>query len=125
MGETPKLQMQDAAEMLWVVLANVSGGDWSKQTPEWQEAAARWRDHYFAVLKMEEMRAAEASHCTCVPVTAAGMMVRDRYCPAHGTPTVKVTVRGSRAPHFWTADSADQNRCAICGDGPWGIHRFQ
>jgi hypothetical protein len=42
--------MQDAAEMLWVVLANVSGGDWSKQTPEWQEAAARWRDNYFAAL---------------------------------------------------------------------------
>lgn len=40
-------QKDDAAEMLWVVLANVSGGDWEKQTPEWQEAAARWRDNYF------------------------------------------------------------------------------
>lgn len=39
--------MAAAAEMLWVVLANVSGGDWTKQTPEWQEAAARWRDNYF------------------------------------------------------------------------------
>ena len=43
--------MADAAEMLWVVLANVSGGDWTKQTPEWQEAAARWRDNYFDALK--------------------------------------------------------------------------
>jgi len=43
--------MTDAAEMLWVVLANVSGGDWTKQSPEWQEAAARWRDNYFASLK--------------------------------------------------------------------------
>lgn len=42
--------MADAAERLWVVLANVSGGDWTTQTQEWQEAAARWRDHYFAVL---------------------------------------------------------------------------
>jgi hypothetical protein len=41
----------DAAEMLWVVLANVSGGDWTKQTPEWQEAAARWRDYYFAAVE--------------------------------------------------------------------------
>lgn len=40
--------MADAAEMLWVVLANVSGGDWTKQSEEWQEAAARWRDNYFA-----------------------------------------------------------------------------
>lgn len=43
--------MSDAADMLWVVLANVSGGDWTKQTPDWQEAAARWRDNYFEALK--------------------------------------------------------------------------
>ena len=43
-------EMADAAEMLWVVLANVSEGDWTKQTAEWQEAAARWRDLYFAAL---------------------------------------------------------------------------
>lgn len=42
-------RLRDAAEMLWVVLANVSGGDWEKQTPEWQEAAARWRDNYYRV----------------------------------------------------------------------------
>jgi hypothetical protein len=46
--------MADAAEMLWVVLANVSGGDWNRQSPEWQEAAARWRDNYFAALKVTE-----------------------------------------------------------------------
>lgn len=44
--------MADAAEMLWVVLANVSGGDWSKQTPDWQEYAGRWRDYYFAAMKL-------------------------------------------------------------------------
>jgi hypothetical protein len=44
-------QMADAAEMLWVVLANVSGGDWTQQSAEWQDAAARWRDNYFAALK--------------------------------------------------------------------------
>lgn len=51
---TPDLKgadtMTDAAEMLWVVLASVSGGDWTQQPAEWQEAAARWRDNYFAVL---------------------------------------------------------------------------
>lgn len=46
----PQPAMTDAAEMLWIVLANVSGGDWTKQSPEWQEAAARWRDYYFAAL---------------------------------------------------------------------------
>lgn len=50
--ETPDgwQSMADAAEMLWIVLANVSVGDWSKQSPEWQEAAARWRDNYFKTL---------------------------------------------------------------------------
>jgi hypothetical protein len=36
----------DAAEMLWTAVANASNGDWSKQSPEWQEAARRWRDAY-------------------------------------------------------------------------------
>ena len=44
-------EFSDAAEMLWVVLANVSEGDWTKQTKEWQEAAAKWRDNYFKKLK--------------------------------------------------------------------------
>lgn len=42
-------ELSDAAEMLWVVLANVSGGDWSQQNQEWQEAAQKWRDNYFSV----------------------------------------------------------------------------
>jgi hypothetical protein len=48
--------MADAAEMLWVVLANVSGGNWTLQSPEWQEAAARWRDNYFAALTASQQR---------------------------------------------------------------------
>jgi len=48
---SPQQTMADAAEMLWIVLANVSEGDWTKQTPDWQEAAARRRDNYFAALK--------------------------------------------------------------------------
>src|SRR5438128_469908 len=49
-GRPEIARMADAAEMLWVVLASVSGGDWMQQSSEWQEAAARWRDNYFAVL---------------------------------------------------------------------------
>lgn len=44
-------ELLDAAEMLWVCLANVSGGDWSKQSQEWQEAAKKWRDNYFKVFE--------------------------------------------------------------------------
>jgi hypothetical protein len=32
----------------WVVIANASFGDWTKESKEWQKAAARWRDDYFA-----------------------------------------------------------------------------
>lgn len=49
-GSPAGQQMADAAEMLWVVLANVSGGDWTKQSADWQEAAAQWRDNYFGAL---------------------------------------------------------------------------
>jgi len=45
------IKLADAGEMLWVVLANVSGGDWSKQSKEWQKYAAKWRNNYFEVIK--------------------------------------------------------------------------
>lgn len=48
----------NAAEMLWAVLANVSGGDWTKQTQEWQDAAAKWRDNYFAAVRPTEAKTA-------------------------------------------------------------------
>ena len=37
-------------EQAGVVIANVSEGDWTKQTPEWQEAARRWRDEVWHAL---------------------------------------------------------------------------
>ena len=47
-------KIDDAAEMLWVVLANVSGVDWTKQTEEWQAACIKWRDNYFDARKALE-----------------------------------------------------------------------
>lgn len=40
----------ERAETAWGIIANAGGGDWTKETKEWQEAAARWRDEYFATL---------------------------------------------------------------------------
>jgi hypothetical protein len=34
----------------WGIIANVGGGDWTTQTQEWQDAAARWRDRVIAQL---------------------------------------------------------------------------
>lgn len=50
--EVERDQLKYAAEMLWFVLANVSGGDWALQSEEWQEAAARWRDNYFSAISI-------------------------------------------------------------------------
>lgn len=44
----------DEAELLydaWVVIANAGEGDWTKEHPDWQEAAARWRDRWHAHLE--------------------------------------------------------------------------
>jgi hypothetical protein len=50
--ETQLGVMRRAAEMLWVVLANVgmhkdTTCGWRAQHPEWLEAAVKWRDNYF------------------------------------------------------------------------------
>lgn len=81
--------MADAAEMLWVVLANVSGGDWTKQSDDWQEAAARWRDNYFAAMKRES-----------VPPAAL---------PAHQERTEPPTCHGSMRL------ALQQWKCDVCG----------
>lgn len=41
---------QDLAYTAWTIIANVSEGDWSKQTEEWRGAAVRWRDQFHASL---------------------------------------------------------------------------
>ena len=30
--------------LAWGVIANAGGGDWTTETPQWQAAAADWRD---------------------------------------------------------------------------------
>lgn len=41
---------EDILSYAWTLLANVSGGDWTKQSPDWQNAVKRWREHYFSLL---------------------------------------------------------------------------
>jgi hypothetical protein len=36
----------DMIESAWGIIANAGGGDWSKESIEWQEAAAAWRDRF-------------------------------------------------------------------------------
>lgn len=38
-------RLREDMEAAWCIIANVSGGDWSKEPPTWQMAAERWRDN--------------------------------------------------------------------------------
>lgn len=37
-------------ELAWGLIANAQGGNWDAASPEWREAAERWRDRYHEVL---------------------------------------------------------------------------
>jgi hypothetical protein len=55
-------RMDDCIETAWGIIANVSGGDWTRQKPHWQEAVVRWRDNDFHPIMKElsERKAKEA-----------------------------------------------------------------
>lgn len=48
--------MLDAA---WGIIANAGNGDWTTQTQEWQDAAAKWRDEYLAASSVNRVHAQE------------------------------------------------------------------
>ena len=56
-------RLEDCIETAWGIIANVSGGDWTRQKPHWQEAVVRWRDNDFHPIMKElsERKAKEAN----------------------------------------------------------------
>lgn len=46
----PTPSADDLLEAAWGIIANAGGSDWTRETQEWQDAAARWRTSYFARL---------------------------------------------------------------------------
>jgi hypothetical protein len=52
-------RLEDCIETAWGIIANVSGGDWTRQKPHWQEAVVRWRDNDFHPI-MKELSEREA-----------------------------------------------------------------
>jgi len=40
----------ELVDWAWTIICNAGGGDWTKETPDWQDAAARFRDAYHAEL---------------------------------------------------------------------------
>jgi hypothetical protein len=41
---------RDMLEAAWGIIANAGGGNWDLETPEWREAAVKWREQYHAAL---------------------------------------------------------------------------
>lgn len=55
-------QLKDWADCMnyaWTIICNVSEGDWTKQNQEWQDAAAKCRDQYHALLASNPASASE------------------------------------------------------------------
>lgn len=64
---------RDMLEAAWGIIANVDVGDWARQRPEWQRAAARWRDAYH--------RKSEPSSGPFVELLPAAGGEHDHGCP--------------------------------------------
>lgn len=45
--------LMDVVMNAWGVIANAGGGDWTTETPTWQQVAARWRDEQFHPLVLK------------------------------------------------------------------------
>jgi len=45
-------KLLDRLELAWNIIANAGGGNWLKETADWQEAAACWRSGYFDLLRV-------------------------------------------------------------------------
>lgn len=52
----PRETLIDLVERAWGVIANGGGGDWTKETAEWQAAATKWRDDFHAMLDVARGR---------------------------------------------------------------------
>ena len=51
-------KLQDLTEYAWTIIANTGSGDWTKESPDWQTAAAKWRDKYHLTLNCKSDNAA-------------------------------------------------------------------
>src|SRR6185436_12323712 len=57
-ADTIPVEPPGAAELLdraQGIISNAGGGDWTRETLEWQQAAAAWRDQYSEWLRGAEM----------------------------------------------------------------------
>jgi len=42
--------LKNLAEIAWTIIANAGGGDWSRESDQWQASAKAWRDEWHKTL---------------------------------------------------------------------------
>jgi len=45
--EEENKKLRDALDYAWAIIANASGGNWEKESSDWQTAAAKFRDECY------------------------------------------------------------------------------
>jgi len=89
-------EAEDLLEYAWGIIANAGGGDWTKESKDWQEAAARWRDRY---------------HQQCIRDTRkAGMVEKDVVVDGK---SVKLVYRRTDAAHLSEIHGVDIEQEAV------------
>jgi hypothetical protein len=59
-----RVGLLDVIDAAWGIIANASGGDWSKQREDWVQAAARWRDSIMPEVSAQQAAiASRAQEC--------------------------------------------------------------
>ena len=71
----PKWPDDDMLTAAWGLIANASGGDWPKESPDWQAAAAKWRDAYVRAAAPAPTEPSEAAIAAALNVMPHRRMV--------------------------------------------------
>lgn len=48
--------LEDLCEDAWGLISNAGGGNWKKETSEWQGAAAKWREAWHATFNVRKTK---------------------------------------------------------------------
>jgi hypothetical protein len=93
----------DVYERAWGIIANASGGDWSKQPEQWQRAAEAFRDTYQRAITSR-------GSAPAAPTTADDFEAWfvENYPP--GTIISDPAWHAERIARFWRASLADARR---------------
>jgi hypothetical protein len=63
-------KLEKQLDWAWAILANAGGGDWEKETKEWQGAVKMWRKEYYQVLDLQsehKEHITDGTKCWCNP----------------------------------------------------------